>query len=315
MTGKVVSIVNRKGGVGKTTLTVALADVIVGNTFKNMAPSVAKTMKLVAVDLDPQGSLTSALLNLPDANSREVALEKLSLDGRTAHAEILRRVSGAKLPMSQLLHHGVGLTDAQYALVANDSGAWESERNLLRSGQEELAIGAGIELLRELAAQNVIVLVDCPPGQTLFAEAAIRASDLILCPVTPDWYAFWGLEEFERFLGRALVDAKTPAFWVLNRMTTRASMTQRDVTERLDKRDADGSPHGSRRVTLLRDSGSADSGALVVVGAHAKLAARVAGSGHPTRPFRLRNAYEIRMGKDPLTELKALADAVMKALR
>jgi Mrp family chromosome partitioning ATPase len=53
LAGKIISVVNRKGGVGKTTVTLGLADTLIAETEK---PYKAGEPIVLAVDLDPQGS-------------------------------------------------------------------------------------------------------------------------------------------------------------------------------------------------------------------------------------------------------------------
>ena len=58
MTAKVISVCNLKGGVGKTTIVMALAEYLAGDTMYGK--------RVLAIDLDPQSNLTSALMSEED---------------------------------------------------------------------------------------------------------------------------------------------------------------------------------------------------------------------------------------------------------
>jgi len=57
-----------------------------------------------------------------------------------------------------------------------------------------------------LRATYDFVLIDCPPGQSISAEAALQASDLILCPITPDKMALWGKALLTKYVSRVAPD-------------------------------------------------------------------------------------------------------------
>src|SRR5262245_64771805 len=195
--GKVVSIVNRKGGVGKTTVSLGICDTLVGHTETPFVPG--RTV-VVALDLDPQGSLTRALLSehgRVDDNGRvgEVIKQK-----RTLAEALERRLSDASVPIDNFLKHGVGPTGSTYSLLANEATAWDVERRRSKKTGETKLKAVLSRIIEDLAKQYEYVIIDCPPGQTVLAEAAITSSDLIICPITPDWLSYWGLESFDSYL-------------------------------------------------------------------------------------------------------------------
>lgn len=197
MSGKVVSIVNRKGGVGKTTLTLALADTFVGETEQPYDPA---RPVVVAVDLDPQASLTRALLYDSSGPSEGGRLKAALDEGRTLASAIDDRLRRGQRRLEEYLTHGVGPAGFTYSLLANEARAWDVERKGLRKPGEAKLKAALTEVIDELARSYRYVLIDAPPGQTALAEAAIQRSDLLLCPIAPDHLSFWGLESFDEYL-------------------------------------------------------------------------------------------------------------------
>lgn len=190
MGGKIISVINRKGGVGKTTLTLGLADTLIAETE---TPYQAGAPVVLTIDLDPQGSLTRALLY--DRNdAKQTKLEETFKERRTFGACVQERLGRrAQKNVLDYILHGVGPVGKHYSMLANDAHAWNVEREALKRVGEVKLKTAVRTILKELAAVYRYVLIDAPPGQTVFAEAAIQASDLILCPTSPDLLSYWGL--------------------------------------------------------------------------------------------------------------------------
>ena len=195
--GKIISVINRKGGVGKTTVSLGVADTLVGQTE---APFIPGRKVVVAVDLDPQGSLTRALLSDHGQVGDNGRLHEVINQGRTVAGALEARLSNASAPIDNFLKHGVGPSGWTYSLLANEASAWDVERRRAKKPGEAKLKAVVRAILGDLAAQYDYVIVDCPPGQTVLAEAAITSSDLILCPITPDWLSYWGLESFDCYL-------------------------------------------------------------------------------------------------------------------
>lgn len=304
MTGKIISIVNRKGGVGKTTLTVCLVEAL----LDSLDPRERKEAAIV-VDMDPQGSLTTALFNVPDPSLRLEQLKAMSAQRRTVHHLIEDRLRGRAQNLNDVRYISRGLTDLYYSLIGNDSDAWSAERQFLRNGFSEQdvhqAIGA---LFTDLKKQYRYVIVDCPPGQTLLAEGAVLASDLLLCPLTPDWLAFWGMEEFERhmlslFEGR---ESRPKAFWAVTRFNARAGAKNPHtlILQALEKR-------GDPSIDFLREAGSADPiQRRINLPEDAKISMRLNGASAPNKPWTFAKAYESKT----IEAVRRLARAVRKEL-
>jgi chromosome partitioning protein len=151
----VLSIVNHKGGTGKTTTTVNLGSVLASEGFSTLL-----------VDLDAQGSLSYAL-GLGD----------------TEHT-IAEALVGEVPP-----RHALNDSEGMFVLSANTSLA-DVELAMARS---ESRFGHVKMLLNELPSFD-FVLIDCPPSLSLLTLNALVASHAILIPMQLDALALRGLD-------------------------------------------------------------------------------------------------------------------------
>ena len=133
MPGKIISVVNRKGGVGKTTLTLGLADTLIAETEK---PYKAGAPVVLAIDLDPQGSLTRGLLYDRRDPSKQKRLQETFNKKQTFAACLRDHLNGASNDTQEYLTHGVGPVGKHYSILANEASAWNVEREALRTAGE-----------------------------------------------------------------------------------------------------------------------------------------------------------------------------------
>lgn len=168
---KVWTIANQKGGVGKTTTTVALGGLLA-----------AWGMRTVMIDVDPHGSLTSYFRYDPDS------LEESSYNLFRAVAE-----KRAPDPMSLIYQtgtDGLDLIPASVALATLDR----------QSGRLE---GMGLVLRRTVQAlqdEYDFVLIDCPPVLGVLLINALAACDRLVIPVQTEFLAIKGLERMQHTL-------------------------------------------------------------------------------------------------------------------
>jgi chromosome partitioning protein len=155
-----VALLNQKGGVGKTTVTLGLA---------SAAQAVGD--RVLVVDLDPQASATWTLGIVPDDATLGIA-DVLAADAKGAAAEAI--VESAWSPNVWVLPSSGGLADREH-----DSGRL-LERRLAKAldGATE-----GFDL----------VLIDCPPSLGGNARGALTAADLAIIVVEPASYSLRGV--------------------------------------------------------------------------------------------------------------------------
>lgn len=205
--GKIISVINRKGGVGKTTLAVGLSEAFVS---EHSSP-------VIVVDLDPQAS-ASRLIHAADDGKIEAIIKN-----RKTIEEVLS--SGVEMNWSEIeqfidgMNHNIrNRASVARALLANSDSFWDYELAEVRAGTEQEFKKRISSLLRILAQRYEYVIVDCSPGQSPSTEAAIIASDLILCPVAPERMALWGMELLRTYIHH--IDADVPVRFVVTKKTS-----------------------------------------------------------------------------------------------
>jgi chromosome partitioning protein len=159
----VVAVANQKGGVGKTN--------VAGNVAAELA---SRGLRVVAIDLDPQATLTTWLLGRGDWLGTEDVLE-----GK------------------------VKLRDALLEAPAFGVRVLPSVPVRMRETEPVLAAKLGNERMLERALRGLdadVVLLDCPPSMGFFTHSAIVASTLVLAPVSPTVEALDGLAQLRASL-------------------------------------------------------------------------------------------------------------------
>jgi chromosome partitioning protein len=157
--GKIITIANQKGGVGKTTTAVNLS-----------ACLAAAEKKILLVDSDPQANATSG-----------VGVER-STEGVSTYEVIVGGIPAAEaiiptnMPFLSILPSHINLVGAEVELVEVDD--------------RETRLKAALAPVRE---QYDFIIIDCPPSLGFLTLNALTAADSVLIPVQCEYYALEGL--------------------------------------------------------------------------------------------------------------------------
>lgn len=186
----IISIANMKGGVGKTTLCVSLAE---GLSYLSK--------HVLVIDLDAQTNCSQVLWGKRQGNPWK--------DGENIHGFLHQVMKTSAIdPFLYIKRHIVVGPDSVGAvsLFCGSPLLFSFERQNLsdfRNGIDQLeAIYAkAIDKIYEREADNFdFIIFDCPPGISLLAEAALKSSDLIIIPTAPNFLSAMGIQAFSEFL-------------------------------------------------------------------------------------------------------------------
>ena len=159
--GRVISVVNQKGGVGKSTTAINLS-----------ACLAEKGKKVLAVDMDPQGNTTSGLGIEKD--EQEITLYDILLGETDAKDAIIHEV----YENLDLIPSNTDLAGAEVELVGLDD--------------REYMLKTAIDPLKD---QYDFIILDCPPSLSILTINAMTASDTVLVPIQCEYYALEGLSQ------------------------------------------------------------------------------------------------------------------------
>ena len=197
----VMAAINFKGGTGKTTVALAIAEGICRLMRKRVA----------VIDCDFQCSAAIALLGrrtlnaLIDRNATMDSLLQSKLAKRSA-----AHLATCAIPAQFCVSEAAGLMH----VVPGSPDMPRRERQIvaqflsksdIHTAYEKAAVKMG-ELFRSLLDEFDFVFIDCPPGLTLFSEAAIRAADGIVVPTLPNEISFAAIDHLRNEIGRARPD-------------------------------------------------------------------------------------------------------------
>lgn len=165
--GTILSFVNQKGGVGKTTSAV------------NVAASLGVLgKKVLLVDIDPQGNATSGL-----------GISKKSLD--VSMIDVLVRQDGD--PRKASAKDAIIVTDFKNLSVLPSTislAAAEFEISELENGENCLK-----NALRDVKDDYDYIIIDCPPSLGLITVNVLTASDGVIIPMQTEFYSLEGLSQ------------------------------------------------------------------------------------------------------------------------
>ena len=170
---QIISVINQKGGVGKTT------------TVINLAAGLAqKEKKVLIIDLDPQGNATTGLglSNLENSNETIYAV----LNGSKSISNVIKKTNYQNL---DVVTSNVDLSGLEVET------AGDSKRALILKG--ELTA-----YLNDFRGQYDYILIDCPPSLSLLTVMALVSSNSLVVPLQTEFFALEGLTQLMKTIER-----------------------------------------------------------------------------------------------------------------
>ena len=222
---KFISVSNRRGGVGKTTLTMMLA----------YGLSVGRRQKVLLIDLDAQAS--TSIIMMGHQRWRAAREEK-----RTTSSLLGEIVGEAPLNCKDYISQGIGdvtladgkppildivpsshdLDDKEALLLIAQQARFHKISDVFENMQDRMG-----KIIRSVEGSYDQVIIDCAPGLSQLVWGALRVADFVLIPFIPDRTA----EDNVGWLAQRLKQISTPqVFTVPNRVSGQDSRAQGIVT-------------------------------------------------------------------------------------
>ena len=172
MARSVISVINQKGGVGKTTTTINLATALA-----------RKGKKILIIDLDPQGNATTGLGK--SNNDEEKSVYNI-LIGKTSAENVIQESSVKGL---DLIGSNVNLSGLEVE-TANDANRAFLLKEILKKENNSLF------------NNYETIFIDCPPSLSLLTIMSLVSADELLIPLQTEFFALEGITQLVKTIDR-----------------------------------------------------------------------------------------------------------------
>jgi chromosome partitioning protein len=234
--GKVVTVMNMKGGVGKTTVAMHVA----GTIARIAKHSLKSERRVLMIDYDPQFNLSQA--HLPSKNYFELERQRKTVlsvlvDDDTDLNPYEIQVPGNHTPPSVknirveltnfrdggCLHLVPSTLDLMYVALGQTA-------QQLKPIEERFA-----KFIAECREIYDLIVIDCHPAGSIFTKTSLKNSDAVLIPVVPEKFAARGIGLMLRFIDSKKDGLVGPTPYILFNRTSRNGVSSLETSIRTNK--------------------------------------------------------------------------------
>ena len=173
---QIISVINQKGGVGKTTTVINLA---AGLALLNK--------KILVVDLDPQGNATTGLGISNSDNSDDTIYGVLN--GTKKILEIIKKTQFQNI---DLISSNVDLSGLEVETAGDTRRAFILKEQIMA-------------YLNDFSSKYEYVLIDCPPSLSLLTVMALVVAKSLIVPLQAEFFALEGLSQLVKTIDLSLI--------------------------------------------------------------------------------------------------------------
>ena len=174
---EILSIINQKGGVGKTTTAINLA---AGLALKNK--------KILIIDLDPQGNATTGL-GLSNSESSDETIYAV-LNGKKNILDVIKKTQFQNL---DLISSNVDLSGLEVETAGDSKRAFILKERIMA-------------YLKDSSSKYEYIFIDCPPSLNLLTVMALVTSHSLVVPLQTEFFALEGLTQLMKTIDRIKIN-------------------------------------------------------------------------------------------------------------